>query len=307
MSEKIKVLYYALWIAHPVLQMGIAAIMLQRGLHRKFKFFFGYILVQLVTFAVVFPALWHNYSAAFYIYWGCDALSVAFGFAVIHEVFVDVFRAFHTLRDLGTVLFKWAGLVMLLVAGVVSISTNSSVMAPWMQAIITSQRCVRIIQVGMVLFLLFFAHYVGISRRQHSFGVALGFGFFAVIELVLICSWVGQHLGDPTTMSILNMASYNGSLLVWLGYVAVKSPARDASLSLLQPQRWEQSLSDIHHPLPADSLIPMFEGMVDRALSRTRQDAPLAQANRAPGAASRGAAAATGSFSLPAVRVTSKS
>jgi hypothetical protein len=306
MNEKIRVLYYALWIAHPVLQMGIATIMFRRGLHRKFKFFFGYVLTQLVTFAVIFPATWHSYSASFYLYWACDALSVAFGFAVIHEVFVDVFRLFHTLRDLGSVLFKWAGLVMLLVAGVVSVSTNSSEIAPWMQAIITSQRCVRIIQVGMVLFLLFFAHYVGISRRQHSFGIALGFGFFAVIELVLICSWVGQHLGDPMTMSILNMAAYNGSLLVWLGYVAVKSPARDASLSLLQPQRWEQSLSDIHHPLPADSLIPMFEGMVDRALSRTHPDISPTSEALGDGATGRGAAAANSRFSLPAVQVTSR-
>jgi hypothetical protein len=153
---------------------------------------------------------------------------VAFGFGVIHEVFVDVFRAFHTLRDLGTVLFKWAGLVMLLVAGVVSVSTNSSTIAPWMQAIITSQRCVRIIQVGMVLFLLFFAHYVGVSRRQHSFGIALGFGSFAVIELVLLCSWVGNHLGGAW-MSILNMAAYNSTLLVWFGMSLFRSPARDAS------------------------------------------------------------------------------
>ena len=307
MSEKIKILYYALWITHPVLQTGIAALMIHRGLHRKFKFFFGYILVQLVTFASVFPAYWHNYSALFYIYWACDALSVAFGFAVIHEVFVDVFRAFHTLRDLGTVLFKWAGLVMLLVAGVVSVSTNSSDFAPWMQAIITSQRCVRIIQVGMVLFLLFFAHYVGVSRRQHSFGIALGFGSFAVIELVIICSWVGNHLGGAW-MSILNMAAYNATLFVWFGYVALKSPARDASLSLLQPQRWEQSLSDIHHPLPADSLIPMFEGMVDRALSRTQQlDTPLATSSRGGAPSARGAAAtSTGSFRIPVVQTNSK-
>ncbi len=221
----------------------------------------------------------------------CDALSVAFGFAVIHEVFVDVFRAFHTLRDLGTVLFKWAGLVMLLVAGVVSVSANSSEIAPWMQAIITSQRCVRIIQVGMVLFLLFFAHYVGISRRQQSFGISLGFGSYAMIELVLICSWVGKHLGNSTELSILNMAAFNGSLLVWFGYFALKSPARDASLSLLQPQRWEQSLTDIHHPLPADSLIPMFEGMVDRALSRTQQDGPVAQERPGASPVARGAAA----------------
>src|SRR5579862_7150538 len=253
MSDRIKFFFYGLWILHPILQIGIGAFMLRRGLVRQFKFFFGYILTQLSIFAVVFPAYcWRSFSAAFYLYWACDALSIAFGFGVIHEVFVDVFRAFHTLRDLGTVLFKWAGLVMLLVAGVVSVSTNSSEIAPWMEAIVTSQRCVRIIQIGMVLFLLFFARYVGISRRQHSFGIALGFGSFAVIELILICSWVGKHLGDPATMSMLNMAAYNGSLLVWLGYVGLRSPARDASLSMLQPQRWEQSLTDIHHPLPAD-------------------------------------------------------
>ena len=224
---------------------------------------------------------------------------MAFGFAVIHEVFVDVFRVFHTLRDLGTVLFKWAGLVMLLVAGVVSVSTNSSEIAPWMQAIITSQRCVRIIQIGMVLFLLFFAHYVGVSRRQHSFGIALGFGSFAVVELVLISSWVGNHLGG-TWVSIVNMAAYNGSLLVWLGYVAVTRPARDASSSLLQPQRWEQSLTDIQHPLPADSLIPMFEGMVDRALSRTHQDARVQPAALVAEHFRPRRGRSSGGFSLPA-------
>jgi hypothetical protein len=275
MSEQTKLLYYALWILHPVLEVGIATLMLRRGLLRNFKFFFGYILTQLLTFAVVFPAyVWRSYSSLFFLYWCCNAISVAFGFLVIHEIFVDVFRMFHTLRDLGSVLFKWAGLVMLLVAAVVSVSTNSSVMSPLMQAIVTLQRCVRMVQVGMVMFLLFFAHYVGVSRRQHSFGIALGFGSFAVIELILISSWVGSHLVG-SWMSIVNMMAYNSSLMLWLGYVAVKRPARDSSRSLLQPQRWEQSLSDIHHPLPADSLIPMFEGMVDRALSRT-QPAPAA-------------------------------
>jgi hypothetical protein len=296
MTERLKFLYFAFWIMHPILEMGIAGFILRRGLLKKFKFFFAYILTQIATFAVLFPAyVWRSYSAAFYLNWIFYAISVALGFLVIHEVFVDVFRLFHTLRDLGTVLFKWAGLVMLLVAGVVSVSTNSMQNPPWMQAIITSQRCVRIVQVGMVLFLLFFAHYVGVSRRQHSFGVALGFGSFAVIELILVCSWVGNHVSGPM-ISLMNMTAYNSSLLLWLGYVAVKRPARDGALSLLQPQRWEQSLTDIHHPLPADSLIPMFEGMVDRALSRTHQQpvTPAAPVEETP-ATKAHAAAASGS------------
>jgi len=269
MTEKIKILYYALWLAHPVLQTVIAIAMLRRGQHREFKYFFAYIVAQILTFAAVFPTYLYHDSILFYVSWFSTAVSVVLGFKVIHEAFLDVFRPFHTLQDLGTVLFKWAGLVMLLVAGVVSLSTNSSDTAPWVQAIMTAQRCVRIIQVGMVLFLLFFARYVGVSRRQHSFGIALGFGTFAMVELALIASWAGDHLGN-LAMNLINMGAYDTALLIWLGYTLAKSPARDAAPTLLRPQRWEQGLTDLQHPLPSDSLIPMFEGMVDRALSRTQ-------------------------------------
>ncbi|MGA8214716.1 MAG: hypothetical protein WB799_14065 [Candidatus Sulfotelmatobacter sp.] len=289
MSEKIKILYYALWLAHPVLQTVIAIAMLRRGQHREFKYFFAYVVTQILTFAVVFPTWRYYYPALFYVSWISTAISVALGFKVIHEAFLDVFRPFHTLRDLGTVLFKWAGLVMLLVAGVVSVSTNSSDTVPWVQAIMTAQRCVRIIQVGMVLLLLFFARYLGVSRRQHSFGIALGFGTFAVVELALIASWAGDHL-STLSMNLINMGAYNAALLTWLGYTLAKSPARDAASTLLRPQRWEQSLSDIQHPLPADSLIPMFEGMVDRALSRTRSGPSVTPEN---GGAAKVAARAT--------------
>jgi hypothetical protein len=294
MSANFKIFYYGLWILHPVLQVGIGAFMIRRGLLRSFKFFFGYLLTQLVTFGIVFPAYIHNSAGAFtfYSYWACNAISVTFGFLVIHEVFVDVFRAFHTLRDLGTVLFKWVGVVMLLVAGVVSVSSQN---APWMAAIITSQRCVRLIQVGMVMFLLFFANYVGVSRKQYSFGIALGFGSFAVLELLLISSWIGSHLNGPW-MSVVNMMAYNCSLGLWFGYVAVKRPLRDMTHPLLKPQRWEQSLSDIHHTLPADSLIPMFEGMVDRALSRSQTPAPVPGETRMASAAGVGAEGGTGNF-----------
>jgi hypothetical protein len=312
MSEPVRILYYALWIAHPLLQAGIAAAMLRLKLHRKFKFFFAYLCSQILSFVLIFAAYKHSYTIAFYLSWITSASSAFLGFTVVHEAFLDVFRPFDTLRDLGTVLFKWAGLVMLLVAGVVSVSTNSADLAPWMQAILTSQRCVRIIQVGMVLFLLFFSRYLGVSRRQYSFGIALGFGGFAVVELALIASWVGDHLGNPW-MSLVNMAAYNLTLLTWLGYTLVKSPAREVSATLLQSQRWEQSLTDIHHPLPENSLIPMFEGMVDRALSRSHAASTAALENAAPAVeaapAVRRAAAAVGGLHLPSVaeRLGSKS
>ena len=300
MSEKTKILLYALWFAQPVLEAVIALAMFRRGQHRVFKYFFAYVVAQVVTFAVLFPAYLGNSSGYFYISSFSTAVSVALGFKVIHEAFLDIFRPFHTLRDLGTVLFKWAGLVMLLVAGVVSISSNSTDIAPWIQAILTAQRCVRIIQVGMVLFLLFFARYLGVSRRQHSFGISLGFGVFAMVELGLIASLVGYyHLGE-IAISFINVVAYNCTLLIWLWYTFAKSPAREEGSTLLRPQRWEQGLSVIHHPLPADSLIPMFEGMVDRALSRN-QDLPTVRREGNAAAAAVGMAPTSATISaLPA-------
>ncbi|MFZ0769918.1 MAG: hypothetical protein WCA49_10000 [Candidatus Sulfotelmatobacter sp.] len=269
MSERVRILCYALWIAHPVLETAIAVVMLRRGQHRAYKYFFAYIVAQIPISLVCFATYWYDYPAYFYVYSFTIAISVALGFMVIYEAFLDVFRPFHTLRDLETVVFKWALLVMLLVAGVISVSTRAPDIAPWVAAVGIAHRCLRIIQVGMVLFLLIFARYLGVSRRQHSFGIALGFGAFAVVGLGLIATWSGYRLSE-VSMGLVNMVAYNSALLIWLGYVLARSPAREASATLLRPQRWEQGLTDIQHPAQADSLIPAFEEMVDRALSRAQ-------------------------------------
>jgi hypothetical protein len=145
----------------------------------------------------------------------------------------------------------------------------------------------------MVFFLLVFARYMGISRRQYSFLVALGFGVFAIVELSLVASWVGEHVGFES-MQLLNMAAYNCTLLIWFGYTLMKSPVRESTSTLLRPQRWEQGLTDAQHPFPADSLIPMFEGMVDRALSRTQAAMPATSEDAAPIEAEAAQAASVG-------------
>ena len=183
MSEKIRILYYALWVAHPVLQTAIAIAMFRRGQHRAFKFFFAYIVTQIMTFAVVFPTYRYNYSACFLCFLDQHRDQRGFGF---HGDSRSLSRCLPSLPHLarpGHRVVQVGRSGDALVAGVVSVSTSSSDNAPWVQAITTAQRCVRIIQVGMVLFLLFFARYLGVSRRQHSFGIALGFGTFAVVEL----------------------------------------------------------------------------------------------------------------------------
>src|ERR1700751_4893900 len=281
MSPTANFAYNALWFAHPTLQAFLVGIMLWRRLHRTFPIFFAYVVFQILVFAITFPL--HSprfYAIFFYLYWATTAVSVVLGFRVIHEVFLDVFRPYHTLRDLGSVLFKWAGLVMLMVAAVVAASTAAGTEHPLQTGIITLQSSVRVVQCGLILFLLVFSRYLGTNWRQKSFGIALGFGAFASVELALVAiNAASDNVFNQVLTNFVNMAAYDLTILVWIGYMLTNSPAREPATHMLRPQRWEDGLSAIQHPQSADSLILMFESMVDRALSRTTADAMQTQTN----------------------------
>jgi hypothetical protein len=262
----------ALWIAHPVLELSLAAVMFWRRLHRTFPIFFAYIVFQVVNFLILFPIYRSGaIMPYFYAYWISAAVSLAIGFKVIHEIFLDVFRPYHTLKDLGTVLFKWAALVMLLVAVVVAAASPGGSDTPLEQSVIIGQRCVRVIQCGLILFLLVFSKYLGVSWRQHSFGIALGFGGFASVELLGLALFSGGQI-QPPALSLMNTTAYTLAILVWIGYASWKTAARKEVSTLLMSLRWDQGLSDLRHPVTEDSLIPMFERMVDRAFSHTPRD-----------------------------------
>lgn len=257
-----------LWCAQPILQSAAAAILWRRKLHKKFPMFFLFLVAQVVNFAILVP-LWLSGSAKVYfgVFWLGEAVNAVLGFKVIHEIFVDVFRPYHTLKDLGTLLFRWAGVVMLLVSVVVAFS-NSNDRYPLVHAITTLQRSVRIVQIGLILFMILFSRFLGVSWKQVSFGISLGFGLFAGVELMLFALNSGGYIKQDN-LNLINMATYILAVFIWLGYSVSRKAARAAGVNPLQTQRWEQGLADLQHSTPQDSLIPMFEGMVERAFSRS--------------------------------------
>src|SRR3984893_17155421 len=192
----------ALWIAHPILQLVVGAAMFRHKLHRLFPVFFAYICFQILAFCVLFPmsSQWvsASYPVFFWTYWSCAAINLVLGFMVIYEIFLDVFRPYYTLKDLGSVLFKWAALVMSLVGFVVAASSPLGDQGPIVQAVLTVTRCVRVAQVGLILFLLVFSRYLGRSWKQHSFGFSLGWGLAAGVELGTLAFQVSGHASQVT-------------------------------------------------------------------------------------------------------------
>jgi hypothetical protein len=265
-----------LWWAQPILQSVVAAIMWRRKIHRQFPVFFYFLVAQVVNFAVTYP-LYHNaaYKWYFWCYWIGEAANAILGFKVIHEIFLDVFRPYHALKDLGTPIFKWAGAVMLLVSVVVAAS-NSFSQDPIVHAVTTLERAVFMVQFGLILFLILFSRFLGVSRRQTSFGIALGFGLFAGTELMLLAMQAGGLVGrrSHATYNLVNMLAYNGAVVLWLIYSLSPMVSRDPKVNYLQTQRWEKGLADLQQTEPSNSLIPMFEGMVERAFSRSSSTEP---------------------------------
>ncbi|MBI3475061.1 MAG: hypothetical protein HY010_04965 [Acidobacteria bacterium] len=262
-----------LWCAQPLLQGAVAVVMWRRKMHKVFPVFFTYLIAQIAIFSVTFPIRSaDHYELYFYVYWTGAAISALLSFRVIHEVFLDVFRPYDMLKDLGTVLFKWTGLVMLLVSVVVAFS-NSSHGDPLSQAVTLLQRSVRMVQCGLILFLLLFAQFLGVSKKQQSFGIALGFGLLASVELILLALYAGGYLHQQP-MNLINGLMFDLAIVIWMAYAVARSSVRDGTSNHLQTQRWERSLADIQTAAAPNaaasdsSLIPMFEGMVERAFSR---------------------------------------
>ena len=59
--------------------------------------------------------------------------------------------------------------------------------------------------------MLLFSRFLGVSRRQLSFGISLGFGLIAGAELVMLAMNSGGLIGRTShaTYNLVNMSAYN--------------------------------------------------------------------------------------------------
>lgn len=271
---------YVLWCTTPALMTVLAAAMYWRRLHKEFPYFFNYVVFQVLSFLIEFPLRnWNNY---FYIYWTMRALSIAVSFAVLLEIFKDAFRPYEALRDLSVILFRWCALVVLLVAGMWAISSwRGNQIDNVTNAIFVVDRSVRMMQCGLVLFMLLFSEYLGISRRNVLFGIAVGFGFFAAVNMLVMTALAHQHVLSTANLSRISGVAYILSTIIWLGYAILPATAR---VGLKQPaeatHKWDRALDDARNPAPAVSLLDTMDQTVERLLYHRAEEASMSVANR---------------------------
>lgn len=260
---------YLFWFASPALQVLIAAVMIKRNLRRDYPMFFNYTMFQIVSHALMFVFWKVSYAYYYYAYWTASAIGILLGFLVIREIFLEAFRPYEALRELGEMLFSWSLLVLVLIALVSAFSQSSPGDGRIFVALITGERSIRILQCGVVLFMFVFSRYLGVSAKHQLFGIALGFGSFAAIEMLALFLWKQYGLISDFTLRTVISTAYFLAAGVWLAYSL--APVRSRRTEVLpQSERWNHALAGVLRIPEPDGFLTSIDHTVERLLDKQK-------------------------------------
>ena len=262
-------------IAGPAL---VLMIIHQRGLRGRFPFFFNYLMSYIAISCLGVAAYLYNCDFYFYVYWILAIFMMTMEFWVIYEVLANTLKAYSALVDLASVLFRWAAVFLLLTALITALATNGAQGTKLEAAMSVVEHSIRLMQCGLLLFLLVFETRLGVSWRNYGMGIAIGIGIAAAVDLTIsylrMLSW-----RSSTALDAVNGTVYLGVIAFWGCVLVMREPTSKSILdspSRLIFQRWNEAL--MATPLisrknqaafaPVESFLPGVEQTVERVMAR---------------------------------------
>lgn len=269
-------LMYVSWLVGPALQITLLRFMIQRKLHVVFPRFFSYILFQIVKSGFLFVIYRYYDGSYFDAYWTGNAISVLLTVTVMDEILHNLFQQYGGIQNLGSIIFRWSCGLLLLLSIVNAFSSQQASADRVVSAVLAFDRSVRVVQCGLFLLLMVLGRFIRNCWRQHVFGIALGFGVFASIELMLVS--VVMHYGDgmAAIVSLVKSAAYNAVTLVWIIYLRRQSQSIPVIDVAPQLNALNMAVVASTHAGGSDFL-SMVEQAVDRVLSRGSWPRPSAK------------------------------
>jgi hypothetical protein len=261
-------LIYLTWFAGPTLQITLLACIVHRKLHTVFPRFFSYIVFQILKSAMLFVTYRFYGGSYFEAYWTGNAISVVLATTVMDEILHSLFKEYGGAQNLGSVIFRWACGLLVLLAIVNALSSQEGASDRVVAVVLTFDRSVRLMQCGLVCLLLVLCRFLRHCWRQRVFGIALGFGIFASVELILVSLGVRYGSGSAAVVSLLKSTAYNAVTLLWIFYLSRQShsiPEMELAPRLGLPS---VVLGDAISAGNHESFLSMVEQTVEQVLSR---------------------------------------
>lgn len=263
-----RTLFMSLWVINSIAIALVPAVMLARKTFKVHKIFFAYVAFEALI-AWLNLGLYDRAGAEvyFYAFWIGTAGTSLLGFAVLREIFLQIFKPFDALREFGDVLFRWAAVVLVIIAIVMAVTSNHQGISLTCSFLMTLNRSVLMMQCGLVLFMFLFAPHLGLTVRHHIFGIAIGFGLTASVELVG-ATLFAYGFGSAPVLSALKMVAEVSAFCLWSYYMMSPDPDRRVAAGFARAQTWNFELSTLHHATQESAFLPNIVDTVERVLSR---------------------------------------
>jgi len=239
-----------LWIAGPFLSATVLFLMIRRRLYRQYPMFFSYLILEVLEFLVLYPVrALGTRTEYFFGYWIFSGLIGICALAITCELLSAVLKPFIGLRDAGKLLFRWAAAIMLIMALVIASSSHSPDRSYIITAILEIERCMRVVQCGLLLFVLCCSKYLELSPKNQAYGITLGFGMSAATSLILLCMSAYMGPGFDHSLSIGLISAYDLAAVIWLAYTLQPEPERKLlHLPISSPLvRWNEIATAMGH------------------------------------------------------------
>jgi len=208
----------------------IAFLLWKRGSHRELRSFFLYAAFQFVQWAVLYPIdLIPAVPAPYYwrAYWLSSLIESAIAFWVISDIFADVSGSYEALAQLGKLLIRWAGAILLIVATAVAAYAPIENRFWIIPACHILHEAMYIVVSGLILLLFACAAYFRLTWKRRIFGIALGIGFSACVHLAIWALADNGGLAESVrnVLDFVNLASTHVTVLIWYYYLLVPQKA----------------------------------------------------------------------------------
>jgi hypothetical protein len=275
-------LMYVSWLVGPALEITLLLFMIQRKLHEVFPRFFSYILFQIVKSGFLFIVYRYYEESYFDAYWTGNAISVLLAATVMDEVLHKLFQQYGGIQSLGSIIFRWACGLLLLLSIVNAFSSQAATADRVVAAVLSFDRSVRVMQCGLFLLLMLLCRFLRHCWRQHVFGIALGFGVFASVELILVS--IVMHYGDGhvAIVSLVKSAAFNVVTLLWIVYLRQQSQSIPEIHVAPRLKALNVALVESTYA-GGNDFLSMAEQAVERVLSRSSWPRPSAKGSQIVG------------------------
>jgi hypothetical protein len=246
-----KLLLLFLWITPHMLLGVLAVILCKRRLYREFPCVLGYVIYRIAVFILLF-ALYavQGVSGKDYAYAFSATLlfDIALSFGVIDEVSKDLLRGSRFLKMAARRLLRGVVVLLLGVGVLLAVYAPGNNSVRWHAGISVVNRGAAMVQCGLLLALLLFSRFLGLSWRRPAFGITLGLGVLTSVDLA--ASALRAEFTSDLAREFLNLLTTGAYLVcvsIWVGYLRAPGlePAPLAVVPQDEVETWNRELQHL--------------------------------------------------------------